>query len=48
MPGHDHHFNFALLEGDLNSDLAVLNWICPVDEDDGEDITVISKRYFNF
>ena len=44
MPGHDHHFNFVFQEGDLNSETALFNWMCPVDEHDREDITVIAKR----
>ena len=52
MPGHDHHFNFVFQPGDLNTEAAALNWICPVEEDDGEDITVLFKRSvcinFNF
>ena len=44
MPGHDHHFNFVFQPGDLNTEAAALNWICPVEEDDGEDITVLFKR----
>ena len=45
MPGHDHHLQFSYQPGDLNSTLAVFNWICPVDGDDSEDITSIFKRY---
>ena len=48
MPGHDHHLQFTYQQGDLNSYAAILNWGCPVDAHDGEDITVIFKRYFNF
>ena len=44
MPGHDHHFNFVFQEGDLNLETALFNWMCPVDEHDGEDITIIAKR----
>ena len=43
MPGHDHHLNFVFQPGDLNSECAVFNWSCPIEEDDGEDITVIIK-----
>ena len=46
MPGHDHHLQFVYQAGDLNSSVAVLNWLCPVDSDDTEDITSIFKRYF--
>ena len=44
MPGHDHHLNFVFQPGDLNTEAAVFNWFCPVEEDDGEDITVLIKR----
>ena len=48
MPGHDHHLQYTYQHRDLNSYAAILNWSCPVDSHDGEDITVIFKRYFYF
>ena len=44
MPGHDHHLNFVYQPGDLNTEGAVYNWFCPVEEGDSEDITIIFRR----
>ena len=44
MPGHNHHLNFVYQPGDLNTEGAVYNWFCPIEEGDSKDITIIFRR----